>query len=63
MKEIKKLIDLKEGEVVTISKLQRKYEIGFRTASKLFQELLDENKIVKGKNSSKYYYIHEPEKE
>ena len=52
---------LKEGEVVTISKLQKEFNLGYVKALELFNELKSDNKLVQGKNKTTYYYLYEPQ--
>lgn len=54
-KEILK--DFKEGDKISIIILQKKYNLGFISASNLFNDLIKDNKIVKSKDSNNYYYI------
>ena len=54
------LTKLKEGEEVSISKLQREFGIGFVSASNLFNKMKNNNTIVRAKNGECYYFIHEP---
>ena len=54
------LTKLKEGEIVSISKLQREFGIGYVKALELFNELKNDHKLVQGKSDAPYYYLHEP---
>lgn len=54
------LTKLKEGEIVSISKLQRVFGIGFVSASKLLDEMKKNNYIVCSEKNKRYYFIHEP---
>ena len=56
------LAKLKEGQIVSVSKLQRELGIGYVAASKLFNELKESNLIVQGKKKDSYYYLREPQK-
>ena len=57
MNEEEILNNLKEGETVSISFLQKEFGIGYTRASRLFNELKNENKLVQDENDGSYQYL------